>query len=155
MASLIKQHGRYYLQFYDKHRSPQRKRVALKVTRKREAQKYKRCLEEKHRDQEYDPWTDDPFTLRDKDAKPETVQEALSAFISAKEEAGRTENMIRSYRGIIRRLMERTGKDSLLQNLSSEDLATYIRDPKIAETTQHKRVNSKWPFFCRYGRFTW
>lgn len=107
MASLIKQHGRYYLQFYDRHRSPQRKRVALKVTRKREAKKHKQRLEEKYRDQEFDPWTDDPFTLRDKDAKPETIEEALAAFISTKEEAGRSENTIRSYRGIIRRLMER------------------------------------------------
>jgi len=139
MSSLIKQHGRYYLQFYDKHRSPQRKRVPLKVTRKREAKKHKRRLEQKYREQEFDPWTDDPFTLRKKNQKPETIQEALSAFISTKETAGRSENTIRSYRGIIRRLMERVGEDSLLQNLSGEDLAAYIRDTNVAETTQHKR----------------
>ena len=139
MATFVKQHGRYYLQFYDKHRSPQRKRVPLKCTRKKEAKKHKRRLEEKYRDQEYDPWTDDPFTLRKKEQKPETIQEALSAFITVKEAAGRSENTIRSYRGIIRRLMERAGKDSLLQNLCGEDLTAYIRDSEVAETTQHKR----------------
>jgi hypothetical protein len=103
MSSLIKQHGRYYLQFYDKHRSPKRKRVPLKVTRKREAEKYKRRLERKYREQEFDPWTDDPFTLQKKDEKPKTLKEALTAFIKAKEAAGRSENTIRSYRGIDRR----------------------------------------------------
>jgi integrase len=139
MATLIKQHGRYYLQFYDKHRSPKRKRVPLKVTRKREAKKHKRRLERKYREQEFDPWTDDPFTLQKKDEKPKTLKEALSAFLSAKEEAGRSENTIRSYRGIIRRLTEQVGEQSLLQSLSADEITTYVRDPEIAETTQHKR----------------
>jgi hypothetical protein len=96
MATLVKQHGRYYLQFYDKHRSPQRKRVALKVTRKREAKKHQRRLEDAYRDQEFDPWTDDPFTFQKKDAVPETIEEATEAFLSAKKDAGRSENAIRS-----------------------------------------------------------
>lgn len=139
MATLVKQHGRYYLQFYDKHRSPQRKRVPLKVTRKKEAKKHKRRLERKYRNQEYDPWTNDPFTLQKKDEKPKTLKKALLAFLCTKEKAGRSENTIRSYRGIIRRLMERVGEDTILQNLGGKDIAAYIRDSSVAETTQHKR----------------
>jgi len=139
MSSLIKQHGKYYLQFYDKHRSPQRKRVALKVTRKREAEKHQRRLEDAYRDQEYDPWTDDPFTFQKQDKEPQTIEEAMEAFLSAKKEAGRSENTIRSYRGIIRRLTGRVGADRLLQSVSGADLSSYIRDEGIAKTTQHKR----------------
>ena len=139
MATLVKQHGKYYLQFYDKHRSPQRKRVALKVTRKREAEKHQRRLEDAYRDQEYDPWTDDPFTFQKQDKEPQTIEEAMEAFLSAKKEAGRSENTIRSYRGIIRRLMDRVGADRLLQSVSGADPSSYIRDEGIAKTTQHKR----------------
>lgn len=46
MASLLKQHGNYYVQYYDGNRDPKRKRVSLSTTRKTKARKRERRLTE-------------------------------------------------------------------------------------------------------------
>lgn len=56
MASLIKQHGWYYVQFYDRHRSPQRRQVALKTKTKRTAEQLKRNYEDQYASGDFDPW---------------------------------------------------------------------------------------------------
>lgn len=57
MATLLKQDNWYYSQFYDKHRSPQRKRIALKTKTKRAAQCLHQQLEDRYARGQYDPWT--------------------------------------------------------------------------------------------------
>lgn len=46
MASLIKQHGLYYLQFYNSKRRPTQKRISLRTRTKLTALKLKRKLED-------------------------------------------------------------------------------------------------------------
>ena len=62
MATLVKQHSRYSLQFYDPARTPMRKRVALLTTQKRTAESLQRKLEHDYALGRFDPWHDDPFT---------------------------------------------------------------------------------------------
>lgn len=54
MATLVKQQGRFYLQFYDAERSPTRKKVPLKTTRKGPAQVKQRELEDAYVEGRYD-----------------------------------------------------------------------------------------------------
>lgn len=147
MASLFKQRRKYYLQFYDQSRNPKRKRVALKVTRKREAKKLQQQLEAAYREQKFDPWTDDPFTLQAKEQAPTTLPDALEAFLRSKKRAGRSENTIRSYRGIVGRLIKRVGGERQLRDIAPADIERYIRDETVARTTQHKRYRHLKAFF--------
>lgn len=56
MATLVKNHDWYYLQFYSKDRKPKRKRIPLKTKTKRTAEQIKRKLEDQYAKGEYDPW---------------------------------------------------------------------------------------------------
>jgi hypothetical protein len=51
MASLLKQHGLYYLQFYNTRRAPRRKQVPFKTTTKRVAQQCTCRLENEYAQQ--------------------------------------------------------------------------------------------------------
>ena len=55
MASLVHQGGRYYVQFYDADRSPIRKRIPLKPSEKRTAQRLLACTEDAYVLGDYDP----------------------------------------------------------------------------------------------------
>lgn len=57
MATLIKQHGRYYVQFYSAPKSPARKRIPLYTAYKREAVEYKGNLESWFNRGDYCPWS--------------------------------------------------------------------------------------------------
>ena len=56
MATLVKQSGNYYLQFYDKNRSSKRKRIALRTGKKKIALKLQVRLEDLYALGKYDPW---------------------------------------------------------------------------------------------------
>ena len=69
MATLLKQSGRYYLQFYNSSKDPSRKKVSLKSKRKRAAKKKQRELEDAFVEGRYDPWRDDPFSYGEPDVE--------------------------------------------------------------------------------------
>ena len=64
MATLVKKKRHYYLQFYDRSRTPKRKRIALRTVRKKAAQSKRRELETAYVEGDFDPRTDDPFACR-------------------------------------------------------------------------------------------
>lgn len=70
MASLFKQREWYYVQFYNAHREPNRKRIPLKTRTRRKAKKLLRRLEDAYAEEAYDPWVDE---WRE-DQKKDTVQ---------------------------------------------------------------------------------
>ena len=106
MATLVKNHGRYYLQFYSADRSPARKRVALQTSDKRSATQHQKRLEAAYFENRFDPWRDDPRTFEDKEAEHVSVSDAFARFLAAGRVEGKSANTIRSYEGI-RRLFER------------------------------------------------
>ena len=58
MPSLYQQNGNWYSQFYDSDRSPQRKRIPLKVATEEAAQRLHYRAVDAYALGEYDPWTD-------------------------------------------------------------------------------------------------
>lgn len=149
MASLVKQHGRYYLQFYAKERLPQRKRVALKTDNKRVAKQRRRKLEGDYVLGNFDPWTMDAFTYDKQDypSAAKSLQEAIQAFLAQKQHEGCRENTIRSYQGVLRRFVGVTGKKTPLSGVTSTDIEKYVKASGLAQHTQHKRHRHIKTFF--------
>jgi len=141
MASLVKQHGRYYLQFYAKNRIPQRKRIALKTDSKRVATRRLRKLEGDYVLGTFDPWVMDAFTYdkQDQPVEAKTLQDAIAAFLAQKEYEGCRENTVRSYRGVLRRFAGVAGEKTPLCSVRGGVIDKYVKASDLAQHTQHKR----------------
>jgi hypothetical protein len=98
MASLVKRSTGYYSQFFNQQRRPKRKQVALGTPRKRAALQALRRLEDAYATGPFDPWLDDPHTFERRGSEPEPSSEVLAQFLQRKEQQGRSENTINSYR---------------------------------------------------------
>ena len=147
MASLIKQGASFYLQFFDTNRSPQRRKVPLKVTNKRAAKEIERRLLTAYASGKYDPWRDDPRTLREKDKAVPTLSEALSLFLSAKRDAGRSETTIRHYRENVERLRRSIGRDLTVDRVRADHLAAYVHADGIKRSSQRNYYRHVRAFF--------
>jgi integrase len=139
MASLIIRNDNHYAQFYDAMRSPQRKRIALKTTKKSVARRLLGRLEDAYALGEYDPWTQDLDALFDRRRDPVTIQETLDKFLSRKRQAGRSENTLNSYRWIVGLFAKRVCPDVPLARVSARDIETFIRDGSVAPSTRRAR----------------
>ena len=85
MASLIKQHGFYYLQFFNSKRAPKQKRIALKTRTKQTALQLQRKLEDEFATGAFDPWLDDTVSIDGEElSKDSTIKEALDQYIKMK-----------------------------------------------------------------------
>lgn len=138
MASLLKQHGRCYVQYYGGNREPKRKRVSLSTTRKTKARKRERRLTEAHHSGEFDAWRDDPKTFRSNDQEDLTLRAALSQFSDDKRDNGRAERAIENYERFIGRLIDEIGNQKI-DTLSPSLLNEWIRDREVTDTTRHTR----------------
>lgn len=142
MAAIIQRRGIYYAQFFDRTRTPQRKRISLKTTRKDHARRRLAKLEHDAERGRFDPWTDDPDTYdkpQPKPTKPSTLQEAQDAFLTRKRRDGRSENTLRTYREIISLFADAAGAATQLRDLSPDALNAFIRAEGVSKATQHKR----------------
>jgi integrase len=147
MATLIKQNGRYYLQFYNKDRSPAQKKIALKTTRKRPGRQKQRELESAYIEGRFDPWQDDPFSYDEPVVRRCTISEAQGRFLERKQEDGRAKSTLRTYREIVGLFSRQVGEDTPLENVSPATLRDFIREPSLAQATQHKRYGHLRTFF--------
>lgn len=138
MASLFKQDGYYYLQFYDAARRPQRKRIALRVRDKRTAERLRIDRESAQMRGEYDPWTDAPAGGEEPDRAPKTLSEGTALLLREKEAEGKSPNTLRSYRAVLNLLEGRVG-DVPLDALSARDLLAFVRDDSVSATTNRNR----------------
>jgi integrase len=142
MATLVKNHGRYYLQFYDADRRPARKRVALKTTDKREATKRQKRLESAYFEGRYDPWRDDPRTFLAKSEAPITVSETFERFIDARKAEGKSPNTIRTYESVKRLFVEIANGAALLQSIGPSDIEAFVRDESVSANTRVSRYQN-------------
>ena len=145
MPSLIKQDDHYYLQFYDKIRTPKRKRVALRTTLKRDAQTKRRELEAAYIAGEFDPWHDDPFNYKRKGYEPSTIGAALEAFLEAKHRDGRSKTTLKTYGYVIGGLVKQVGAGALLDDLTRDQIEAFSKASDIAEATRgdrHRRIGA-------------
>ena len=142
MASLIKQSGWYYLQFYDKARRPKRKKVALRATRKKDARVKQRELESAYVQGTFNPWTDDPFNY-DTPGHPETqtlpAREAVSRFLQTKRDSGYAESTVTTYEKILTRLVGRAEAETPLDALTAAHIEAEVHAQGISPATARKR----------------
>lgn len=155
MASLIKSGGRYYLQFYNSNRQPNRKKVPLKTGKKRPAQSKRRELEDAYVEGRFDPWQDDPFSYDLPDVEHLRISEALERFIDDKRELGRAEKTISHYEWVVERFKDFVGSDVYLRDVSTRQLSTHVYDPSVGASTQsnlyrHLRSFFRWCEGCSY-----
>lgn len=139
MATLVKNHGRYYVQFYLNDRTPSRKRVALKTTDKRQALKLQRRLENAFAENRFDPWVDDPRTLESKDVAPVSISQALDLFLAEREKEEKSPNTLRSYRNVVKLFMKSVGPNLPLGSLRTCDVETFVRDQAVSANTRANR----------------
>jgi len=139
MASLITRNDNYYAQFYDASRSPSRKRIALRTSKKSVARRLLNRLEDAYALGEFDPWTQDLDALFDRRRGPITIQESLGAFLSRKRQAGRSENTLNSYRWIVGLFAKRVGPDLPLARVTTGHVESFIRDQSVAQSTRRAR----------------
>ncbi|MCS4102366.1 tyrosine-type recombinase/integrase [Salinibacter ruber] len=142
MASIFDRSGKYYAQFYDSDRSPNRKRFSLRTSNRKEARRRLTDFERAYENGDFDPWTDDPFaedTGEEETDGPSTVGEAIEAFCEAKREQGRTDSTIRNYRKQWRLFARRVGKETALDDLESDDVRSFVYDRDVKATTGANR----------------
>lgn len=138
MASLLKQNGRYYLQFYSSRRSPARKKIALKTTRKRPAQKKRRELEDAYAEGAFDPWIDDPYEYErgELDILPFPV--ATERFIKSKKDKGCTKSTIRTYEKLFQ-LFEKIVDDLPMDQITPSDAHDFVHRSELAPASCNTR----------------
>jgi integrase len=149
MASLIQQHGYYYLQFYSNARSPKRKRVPLKVRVKRDAQAIRLKLERDYSLGEFDPWTDDPLTYDRVIVRPERLDAAVAAFLQSKSHLRPSTQ--KQYREVIDRFVTHAGPESMVSHVAAEDVERWLDSTKAGDVTRHNYVRHLKAFF-RWAR---
>lgn len=147
MATLVKQDGRFYLQFYDPQRTPSRKKVPLKATRKGPAQAKQRELEDAYVEGRYDPWTVDPFTYNVPQTQKVTLTEAKNLFLVKKKADGRAENTLRTYTEILDLFSQSVLNTRPLEAVDAVVLHRFIHDPDVAPATRYKRFGHLRTFF--------
>lgn len=132
MASLRKKGKYYYARFYDSSQSPQRKEVALRITRKSAARKELNRLEEKWEKGEYDPW---------KEGAPSenlNVAEAVEEFLDYKQGAVR-DSTHDTYQQQLEAWIEEIPPGLMLRDVMEEHLRPYLFQADTARNTKVKR----------------
>lgn len=145
MASLIQQHGFYYLQFYSAKRKPQRQRVPLRVRLKRDAEKVRRKLERDYALGTFDPWTDDPLEYDRVHVQPETLRAAAELFYDSRSHlATRTQQ---EYRKIVSRFVAFAGPETRIQSVESRDVHLWLDSTRAGPVTRHNYARHLKVFF--------
>lgn len=157
MASLLHQHGHYYLQFFDASRSPRRKRVALRTTQKRTAQALQRKLEHDHALGRFDPWSHDAFAY-DQPAeplpvlRPATLRETVESFLDYLRAHGRQATTLRTYTTLLRAFSAGVGDGTPFASVESRHIRAYVWSPDVAAATRYTRYRHVKAFFARSVR---
>lgn len=138
MPSLLQQHGKYYLQFYSKDRRPKQKRVALKVSVKRDAEKIRSKLERDYALGTFDPWTDDPLTYDRTILKPETLKEAREAFLETK--ASKAARTVDNYEKFTGRFTGFHGPDKVISSVTARDIEAWLDSTDTGVSSRHSYV---------------
>jgi len=138
MASLIKQHGLYYLQFYNSNRRPEQKRVPLKTRTKQTAIKLKRKFEDEYATGAYDPWLDDRVTIKgEKLSKDSTIKEALDKYIKIKSKKDWRPKTAQNATYVLEDFVGRVGHDHPVGGATEKHFNTFLNRNDIKYGTKH------------------
>jgi integrase len=139
MASLIKHSsGTYYIQFYDEHKRPRRKRVSLGTKRKRVAGRAFAKREEEYILGRYDPWAPPE--------PPEEEREDLSRLGDAKDAylascAHLKPATIRTYREIIDPFTDHLGEGFRVSRIKPKHVLGWLDTTDANDVTRRKYVS--------------
>src|SRR5690554_4993071 len=119
MASMRKKgkSGHYYARFYDRNRTPSRKEVPLRTTRKDIARRRLTKLEGEYERGEYDPWLDQGAGAR----QALTLAEAKEQFLASKRETVQPRTLD-TYDGILSRWIKNCPVGLLLRDVQAGHL---------------------------------
>jgi len=137
MATLVRQKKWYYAQFYNRDRSPKRKRVALGTRTKKTADKLIRQLENEYAAGDYDPWTGyraNSSTIPVDDNS--TVIEALDYFIEMKSREDWRENTIVNTTYVLKAFARFVGKDQSIRSVTPDKINAFLNRDKYAYETK-------------------
>lgn len=140
MATLIKQKSWYSLQFYNPTKSPVRKKIALRTSKKGEALKVKALLESRYLNGQIDPWT---MVLRPPDWGLSTdsshwwrqVGEAVEAFLQSRK--GCRKATQDHYRWVLSSFVSHLGPDTPLQAVGASDILDWLDSVGRTMQTRH------------------
>lgn len=144
MASLVRQRGYFYAQFYDSSRRPQRKKIPLKTKEKRAARRLLGRMEDKCALGEYDPWTDGrEHELFGWEPRPErdlsTLGKAKSAFLG--DHSHLRPETLRTYEEVLRLFVGFLGKGFATERLRPRQLERWLASTdSLADATKRKYI---------------
>ncbi|MEX0723489.1 MAG: integrase [Gracilimonas sp.] len=142
MASLIKQHGLYYVQFYNSQRRPKQKRVPLKTRTKQTALKLKRELEDEFATGAYDPWLDDTVSIEGEElSKDSSIKEALDQYIKLKSKKDWRPMTARNTKYVLEDFVRRVGNDHPVGGVTEKHFNKFLNrgDIKYETKRSHKK----------------
>ena len=131
MASIRKKKSHYYARFYDRNRSPKRKEIALRTTRKDVARRRLHDLERRWEKGEFDPWSDDSIERL-------SVEEGVEKFLEAKSHLRASTR--KNYRIRLEAwVRDHTPAGLPLASLDASHVRSYVHDDKVAQATKRSR----------------
>lgn len=140
MATLLKNGAYYALQFYDRSRSPVRKKVSLRIRRKSEALKVKRLLETRLTEGLIDPWTQHLSAPHwGIDTTPRlilsTLEESAQAFLESRVNC--RESTRDHYRWILNSLLKAIGESFPVQAFGQAEIQRWLNTVSPNGQTRH------------------
>ena len=135
--------GNYYAEFEDAHRRPKKKRISLGTKDSATASRRFHDLEKRFDAGTFDPWNDKP---------PEegvTFDEAVSRFLSTREDEGLASSSIATYKSVLEALGAFLPPGYPLYGLRLSDLVAFLDDKKRSDATrrsyqQRVRIFGAW-----------
>lgn len=136
MASLINRTGWYYAQFHDASRRPKSKRVSLKTTKKRTAERLLTKLEEQYRLGEFDPWM--PPAVEPDEEKPDLSRlgPAVEAYLASCSHL--KPKTIVTYRDVFNLFKACVGDDFPVDRLRADHVQSFVDDGERSVVTRRK-----------------
>lgn len=147
VASLIKHRsGLYYVQFSDKTRRPQKKRLSLKTKRLRTAERLKARLEEQYLLGQFDPWAapEEP-----EDDKPDLSRlgSAVDAYLAARSHL--KPKTLATYDEVLSLFKRFVGEGFLVARLRADHVQAFLNDGERSDVTRRK-YNNHLGYLFRY-----
>lgn len=130
----------YYARFYDKDRTPKRKEVSLRITRKSSARKELNRLEREYEAGDYDPW------MEGAPKKPLSVSGAISQFLAEKKRSVR-QSTHDTYTQQLEAWEQQLPPQLMLQHVSTEHVRPYLFQSGTSNATKRKRYRHLRAFF--------
>jgi len=140
--SFRKVDGRYYARISEKGRSPARKSWPLKTSQKMTAQKRLNRLQKAFDRGDWDPWEGGWLS-----PEPTSIKAVEAAFIESREAKGLRPQTIEKYEGMVRRFRESLPPGAMIQDVTSDDVRSYVRQSSLSNATQRSRFRHIRAFF--------